>query len=271
MKNSKDLSVFADEYKKHLSKYVLSGGDDEVLYEAYQQLIVFLDESTAQAANLLDIHSRALRDILGVKNDNDMVQWIYIQRATEFLLQILIATDALLLSLRENIERDPLTGVYNRIGIDRILSKMWKTSAEKNIPLTVAMADIDDFKLVNDTYGHVVGDELLQEISSLIKRSLREGDAVLRFGGEEFLILLPKADTEGAKIPLERIRGQIENRVFTKKNIKVTISVGAASYPDDRPLSPEELIEFADNALYKAKAQGKNAVVFYGELDMSDK
>ncbi|MDN5331187.1 MAG: two-component system, cell cycle response regulator [Tepidanaerobacteraceae bacterium] len=263
----KGIKLFVEEYKNYLSKYILRGGQDDVLFEAYQNLVKLLDESSAQAANLLDIHNQVLKDVLNIRNDNDMVQWIYIERATEFLTQILIATDALLLSLKENVERDPLTGLYNRLAIEKTLSKMWLSAQETKTPLTLAMIDLDNFKEVNDTYGHMVGDELLQEISSVIRKSLRDGDIVMRFGGEEFIVLLPKTDGEGAKKPLERIRKRIEEGVFTEKKIKITASIGAAVYPDDRPLSENEFIEFADAAMYGAKAQGKNRLVFYSQLN----
>lgn len=263
----KDLNCFVTEYKNYLSKFILRGGQDEVLFEAYQHLVKLLDESSAQAANLLDIHNQVLKDVLNIRNDNDMVQWIYIERATEFLAQILIATDALLLSLKESVERDPLTGLYNRLAIEKTLSKLWVNAQTSKIPFTVAMLDLDNFKDVNDSYGHMVGDDLLKEISSIIKESLRDGDAVMRYGGEEFLVLLPKTAEKGAKKPLERIRKRIEDRVFTEAKQKITISIGAAVYPDNRPLNMEEIIEFADAAMYEAKARGKNRLVFYSQLD----
>jgi len=180
----KDLKCFVVEYKNYLSRFILRGGQDDVLFEAYQNLIKLLDESSAQAGNLLDIHNQVLKDVLNIRNDNDMVQWIYIERATEFLAQILIATDALLLSLKENVERDPLTGLYNRLAIEKTLSKLWANAQASKTPLTVAMLDLDNFKDVNDCYGHMVGDELLKEISSIIRKSLRDGDVVMRYGGD---------------------------------------------------------------------------------------
>ncbi|SHF59207.1 diguanylate cyclase (GGDEF) domain-containing protein [Caldanaerobius fijiensis DSM 17918] len=261
-----NLELFQIKYKEYLSNYVLKGGDDEILFEAYQALINLLDDSSAQAANILDIHNRVLKDVLNIRSDIDMVQWIYIERATEFLTQILIATDALLLSLKENIEKDPLTGLYNRLALDRILSKAWSYAASHNTPLTVAMLDLDNFKHINDNYGHLVGDELLAEVCLKIKRSLRDGDEIIRYGGEEFLVLLPETSVEKALIPLERIRNQIESDTFTAEQIKTTISIGLATFPGDRPLNYEELIKFADTALYEAKSRGKNQIVSYREL-----
>ncbi|MDI3548779.1 MAG: two-component system, cell cycle response regulator, partial [Halanaerobiales bacterium] len=205
--------------------------------------------------------------VLNIRQDNDMVQWIYIERATEFLAQILIATDALLLSLKERVERDVLTGLYNRLAVKRILSKLWSNAHVTNTPLAVAMLDLDNFKEVNDKYGHVVGDELLKKVSYIIKKSLREGDVAIRYGGEEFVIILPKTDSGGAKIPLERIRKRIEDETFTDTGIKSTVSIGVSVYPDDCPLNMEELIKYADAALYEAKARGKNRIIFYKQLD----
>ncbi|SHM56936.1 diguanylate cyclase (GGDEF) domain-containing protein [Caldanaerovirga acetigignens] len=264
MKNIKD---FIMEYKKYLSEYLLKGGQDEILFEAYQHLIKLMDDSLAQAANILDIHNQVLKEVLNIKQDNHVVQWIYIERATEFLAQMLIAMDALLLSLKESIEKDHLTGLYNRLAIDRILSKLWSNAVASKTPLTIAMVDLDNFKIINDRYGHTIGDELLKEVSVVIKTCLRDKDVVIRYGGEEFLIILPETDTNGAKKPLERVRKRIEEGVYTEARVKITASIGAAVYPDDRPLSIEEIIEFADAAMYAAKARGKNKLVFYSQLE----
>lgn len=241
-------------------------GQDDVLFEDYQNLIKLLDESSAQVANLLDIHNQVLKDVLNIRNDNDMVQWIYIERTTEFLAQILIATDVILLNLKESVERDSLTGLYNRLTLERMLPKLWTNAQTSKTPIMVAILDLDNFKDVNDDYGHMVGNELLREISSIIKKNLRDGDVVMMYGGEELIILLPETDGNGAKKPLERIRKRIEDGVFTEAKIKVTASIGAAAYPDNRPLSVDEIIEFVD-AMYEAKARGKNRLVFYSQLD----
>ncbi|MCM8900741.1 GGDEF domain-containing protein [Caldicoprobacter algeriensis] len=262
----KDLRLFIDEYKNYLSKFILKGGQDDVLFEAYQNLIKLLDESLAQAANLLDIHNQVLKEVLNIRNDNDVVQWIYIERATEFLAQILIATDALLLSLKESVEKDPLTGLYNRLAIEKMLSKVWSTAQTTKTPFTLAMVDLDNFKSINDSYGHIVGDEILKEVSSIIKKSLREEDVVMRYGGEEFVILLPGTDGSSALNPLERIRRRIENAELSEFKLKITVSIGGAVYPDDRPLEPDELIKFADAAMYEAKKEGKNRIVFYSQI-----
>jgi diguanylate cyclase (GGDEF)-like protein len=192
----------------------------------------------------------------GLENCERLIYIIYIERATEFLAQILIATDVLLLNLKESVERDPLTGLYNRLPLERMLPKLWTNVQTSKTPIRVAMLDLDNFKDVNDGYDHMVGDELLREISSIVRKTLMDGDLVMRYGGEEFIILLPETDGNGAKKPLERIRKQIEDKAYTEARIKITASIGAAVYPDDRPLSMDEIIEFADVAMYEAKARG---------------
>jgi len=261
-----DLGSFIEEYKKYLSEYLLSGGHDKILYEAYQNILKLLDHSFVHSVDILDIHNRVLKEVLKVEQGNTMIQWSYIERASEFLAQILIIKDTLLFTLKEGIERDPLTGLYNRLAFERIATKLWTNANMRGVPLAVAIFDLDNFKYVNDRYGHVIGDEVLKEISAVIKNSLRDGDVVFRYGGEEFLVLLPETDSNGANKALERIRKRVEENVFTKAGIKLTISIGVAVYPDDSPLTMEETIEFADKAMYVAKAKGKNRVVFYADL-----
>jgi len=142
-------------------------------------------------------------------------------------------------------------GLYNRFAIKRMLSKLWSNAHMTDKPLTVAMLDLDNFKEVNDRYGHGIGDELLKKVSYVIKKSLREGDVAIRYGGEEFVIILPKTDSSGAKIPFERISKRIEDGTFTDAGIKTTVSIGVSVYPDDHPLNIEELIKYTDAALYE--------------------
>lgn len=258
--------IFEKEYKRYLGKYVLEGGNEKILYEAYEALTALLDESMVEATSIVDIHINSLKELLNLKSDMDCVPWIYIKRATEFLTQVLVVSDNLIASLKEGIEVDHLTGLLNKLGIERILTDMWVTSRETKEPFVVAMLDFDDFKTINDSYGHLVGDELLREAGTIIRKSLRSGDVVMRYGGEEFLILLAKTGKEGARIPLERIRTRISESRLTHKKIHITVSIGASAFPEDNPLSPEELIRFADIAMYEAKKRGKNMVLFYSDL-----
>ncbi len=137
-------------------------------------------------------------------------------------------------------------------------------------PLSLAMLDIDHFKEYNDTYLHMEGDEVLKRIGKLLKTNLREVDTVARFGGEEFVLLLPDTDKHGAIAVAEKVRRLIEKERFTTSGGEptrpVTISCGVATYPEDAG-EMEELIDHADIALYRAKARGRNRVESFSRDD----
>lgn len=254
--------VFYSTYRSYLERYMYEGATEGVLLEAYQDLPRCLDESDAQAASILDVHTRALCEVLGIKRDSDNVQWIYIARATEFLAQILIVIDTFFLQLKERVERDHLTGLYNRLALYRLLPQMLKETQEQGKPLVVAMLDLDDFKRINDQYGHQVGDEILRFAAGFIKRILRNDDLAVRFGGEEFVIVLPATDFANARIPLERIQAQIAAEKILPDVESLTVSIGVAGYAGRGSVDPDELIRQADQAMYRAKELGKNRVVF---------
>ncbi len=256
---------FYSAYKNYLERYIYEGAPESVLLEAYQHLPHYLEESEAQAANILDVHTRALREVMGIRRDNDNVQWIYIERATEFLAQLLIVVDSVLLHLREKVERDSLTGLYNRLGLQRLLTQMLEASRKRKEPLVVALLDLDNFKQINDMYGHQAGDDVLCFVARLITRTLRSDDVVARLGGEEFVIILPATDFAKARVPLERIRAQIAAEDALPGLKGLTVSIGVAEYSGRGSVDPEELLRQADQAMYRAKRLGKNRIVFFGE------
>lgn len=256
------MSDFVTMYRDYLERYIFDGGAEDILLEAYHAVVNFLDESTAQAANILDIHDLALKDALGVRRDNDKVQWIYIRRATEFLAQILIITDSFLLALRDNVERDHLTGLYNRLALERIFRRL---VTRKGMFLALAMLDIDNFKDINDRYGHLAGDDVLRRLGVILAGSLRGDDVVVRFGGEEFVLLFPDTDYERVGIPLNRILSEIAVEEFPGVG-SITVSIGVAELAEDKPSNLDELLYFADKALYRAKVEGKGRVVYYRDI-----
>ncbi|SHF24073.1 diguanylate cyclase (GGDEF) domain-containing protein [Desulforamulus putei DSM 12395] len=253
---------FYSTYRSYLERYMFEGATEGVLLEAYQDLPRCLDGSEVQAASILDVHTRALREVMGIKRDSDSVQWIYIARATEFLAQILIVIDTFLLQLNERVERDHLTGLYNRLALYRLLPQMLEEAQEQGKPIVVAMLDLDDFKRINDQFGHQAGDEALCFVAGLIKRILRNDDLAVRFGGEEFVIVLPATDFAKARIPLERILSQIAAAKILPDVDGLTVSIGVAGYAGRGSVDPDELIRQADEAMYRAKELGKNRVVF---------
>jgi len=165
--------------------------------------------------------------------------------------------------LQELAANDPLTNIFNRrFGMLR-LEEEYNRSIRMNIPLGVFIADIDFFKNVNDTYGHTVGDHVLIQIARTAKQALREGDIFIRYGGEEFMAILPGASIQDIKLVAERFRRMVQESSLQHLNqeIKVTISVGITSYPENDASKIEDLIETADQALYQAKETGRNKVV----------
>jgi diguanylate cyclase (GGDEF)-like protein len=163
---------------------------------------------------------------------------------------------------------DGLTHLFNhRYFQERLKSEISRARRNK-ARLSLLMADIDHFKKVNDTYGHRIGDIILQEMADVLKRTIRSEDTVARYGGEEFVIILAGSDKKGALRMAERVRAAAEKISFyaEEHRLSVSISVGAATYPEDA-LEPWELIECADRALYSAKSQGRNRVVTYDSIE----
>lgn len=157
---------------------------------------------------------------------------------------------------------DPLTGIYNRrFGLARLKDEMSR-SYRNNSPLGVAMMDLDHFKRVNDNYGHLAGDKVLVSCAKIAKNMLREGDIILRYGGEEFLIILPGASAKDAFELTEKIRRVMEENVvhYGEFEIRTTTSIGITSIPENKILGQDELLSSVDEALYIAKESGRNRV-----------
>lgn len=166
--------------------------------------------------------------------------------------------------LQKLAANDPLTGLYNRrFGLNR-LSEEYSRAIRSQLPLGVLMFDIDHFKKVNDTYGHTVGDRVLVNIAKIATMAGRKGDFVIRYGGEEFIMILPGAGKEDLMFIGERLRHMVEESVVQvgTNQIKVTISIGLVSYPVYGVESEYDLTEAADQALYNAKERGRNMVVY---------
>jgi len=157
---------------------------------------------------------------------------------------------------------DPLTEAYNRrFGLSR-LNEEFARSVRSGSPLGVLMLDLDHFKVVNDTYGHLVGDRVLRAAAAACRRIIREGDVLIRFGGEEFLILLPGAALADIAELGERVRRAIAATVVAEgdQRIGVTVTIGGSSFPEKGVESPEALVDQADTALYAAKRGGRDRV-----------
>ncbi len=163
-------------------------------------------------------------------------------------------------NLYEKAITDSLTGLYNREYMMEYLFKKMEESKRYNVPLSIAMIDIDFFKKINDTYGHLIGDCVLKELANLLKSSFRGSDVIVRYGGEEILVIMPFTTLEEACEKLETFRQKVEEYKFCRQEgLKVTISVGVEEYNKKDDL--KDFIAKADSKLYKAKQSGRNQVV----------
>lgn len=173
-----------------------------------------------------------------------------------------LALTRTLRSLQTMAHCDPLTGVYNLRMFEEMLRRDLAFSVRRGKKIGVIMADLDHFKRVNDTYGHQVGDEVLQEFARRAQSQVRKGDLLARYGGEEFTFIANDADAHGAVELAERVRKSMEEPVSTSKGeVEITVSLGVAVNDPQNPETADELIERADQSLYKAKDAGRNRVV----------
>lgn len=156
---------------------------------------------------------------------------------------------------------DELTGLYNRRHFEQNFEREFLRAKRYGSKFSVAIIDIDFFKKINDTYGHLCGDYVLREIAYTIQDSFRKTDMVFRYGGEEFVVILTETSLENALIPLERLRKKIEakNLFYEGKNINITVSIGLNS-DTTKYESASEFLDMADKALYNAKENGRNRI-----------
>ena len=162
-------------------------------------------------------------------------------------------------ALRTQSIRDKLTGLYNRRHMEESFIRELHRAQRQNQPLGLIMCDIDHFKKINDTYGHDKGDEVLRGAAAVLQKNIRQGDIVCRYGGEEFLIMMPEASLEITALRAEQIRQSLRQKMLLPQQ-PVTLSLGVAVYPQDGQ-SPDELQAAADGALYEAKRAGRDRVV----------
>lgn len=199
------------------------------------------------------------------EKEMDMFVRMVIPYIKGYLLEAapVLESKSLMEILKEQSYVDQLTGLYNRRFLDEIADKISAQIKRRNSNIGILMIDIDFFKQVNDKYGHDVGDRVLREIANVIKANVREADYVIRFGGEEILVLLMDAKEGVAEQVAEKIRRAIENKAieFSGGILKKTVSIGVSEFPKDCEGQFWKCIKFADVALYKAKEEGRNRVV----------
>lgn len=237
---------------------ILRAFEDGRIYE-HQCAIKLPDGETKHlhsiCAPIIDQDGRVTHVVDVIRDNTDRVR---IYQELEEKTAELFAANRLLAQVAIT---DSLTQLYNRRHFDELLYKEIKRySRRKYSALSLMMIDIDDFKDINDRYGHLAGDNVLAETGRIIKESVRETDTVARYGGEEIVVVMPDAHIESAAYKAELIRRRIESKDFPGHggHFHITISIGLAAYGSG---TPQDLIKAADDALYQAKRAGKNRVV----------
>ena len=183
-----------------------------------------------------------------------------------------IVSKKLMAILEKNAQTDPLTGLYNRKYLEDTISKITSQAQRSKISFGVLLLDIDYFKMVNDTYGHDIGDNAIRIVAETLNENIRESDIAIRFGGEEFLVLLYNCDENSIQKVAEKIRINFSKRDIPTGGTTIlnkTMSIGASMYPKDNN-ELEECIKYADLALYKAKNSGRNKVIRFDESLITD-
>jgi diguanylate cyclase (GGDEF)-like protein len=229
----------------------------------------------------IDIHevgkaiNRQASDILPVfdiefKDENEYVQLLEKAKAEIANLSTKLINDLLdqrqeINFLRQQVSRDSMTNLNNHQRFRELLEQEISRAHRYNHPLSVIFADIDHFKTVNDTYGHLAGDRVIKIVAGCLKKELRESDHLARYGGEEFAVILPETDKDDAWLAAERLRKAIDSLRIAHEDgfIHVTMSFGIALLKPNEEISLDELISKADSVLYNAKSQGRNQCSFF--------
>lgn len=188
------------------------------------------------------------------------------RRIVELQEQLLQAREA----LRDQASRDPLTNLWNHNTILAILRKELARASRTHSPFAVAMIDVDQFKSINDTYGHPAGDAVLREASQRLRSAMRSYDSLGRYGGDEFLAVVPGCGREAAGRFAESFRARLDHHAIetTDGLIPVTLSLGVAALEDVRGVNSATLVRIADAALYRAKVAGRNCVALATDQDI---
>lgn len=187
-----------------------------------------------------------------------------LRRANEQLNAHLAEIESLQETLREQAIRDALTGLYNLRFLTESMKREIAQATRDMVPLSVVLMDIDHFKVFNDTYGHKAGDEVLQALGKILSSQTRAGDIACRYGGEEFMVIMPSAHPQEAFRRAEQWRKIFASTHIINKGqvLSATLSAGVATFPD-HGATGDDIWRAADNALYKAKSAGRNCVVVY--------
>jgi diguanylate cyclase len=243
--NIEELTDTTDGYQEKLGQYVDKISKTDDIKELNQLLAMIMDETRQMQKST----SNYRNDFLAARAEVSLAQSKINQLETE--LQV----------MGEKVHEDHLTGILNRRGLDSAFEREAARSARHQVPLCFALLDIDNFKQLNDTHGHKVGDDALVYLVESVKDTTRPEDVVSRYGGEEFVILLPNTNLEEGVQILSRIRRNLTKKFFLHENkrLLITFSAGVAQFRSGE--SQESIFKRADEALYRAKKGGKNQIL----------
>ncbi len=239
------------QYWKDLKTGVLQDKNIEQLYQIQKACWESADKTANAASAIAEVkHKRLVYTLTSIS----LINFILLSIAL-FLIYTEVKN-----KLEVNVLQDPLTQLYNRTHLFHELKSRIKSFERSPHPFSIIFIDIDHFKEINDTYGHHIGDTILQGFASIMKESLRDEDSAFRYGGEEFIILARFSDSSQAHKLCERLRQRIEDHNFGLIR-PITISLGLCEYSEGCKI--DTLISHADNAMYRAKRQGRNQTCVY--------
>ena len=249
--------IKANEHLKDIPLIMLTSKDEEDTLEAAFEAgaMDYITKDTGKTVLLARV-----RSALSLKSERDQRK----AREKELLETTRLLEEANL-KLQEQSFLDGLTGIANRRRFDDAIKMEWKRSRRNETPLSLVMLDIDQFKFYNDNYGHLAGDDCLRKVAQLIQEVLkRPADLATRYGGEEFAVLLPETDGDGALNIAEEMRRNVERaklpHEYSTVHDRVTISLGVCTVIPEQKEASNHLIKCADEALYDAKQNGRNRV-----------
>ena len=249
--NDKPINILTKtDFVQAMSKSSLALSVEEFCHRVSKPTVMTLKEN------------QSLFDLIAIFNKYQIKHVPIVDDANETLKGIISATD-ILCTLTELVTIDPLTRLANR---RHLTSVKFKLMRKIHSALGILMLDIDNFKHINDTYGHSFGDKVLRKVAETISSNTRPYDDAIRYGGEEFLLILYRTQRKNTLMIAERIRKKIEQITFDKHpEVKITISIGLTFFDTKKGDSLDEQIENADRALYRAKRKGKNRVEIFAE------
>ena len=270
-----------------LANLLLNGGQDKTLHETLEKLGAWLGLSHEHLPNLLEqmqpvltevdhlfdmnmSHEMHPEDLIEMARESQLLTNLNICHEVEKLKEGTLSLESQYEQLQNSAQRDELTKLYNRSFLDEYLNKMFKQSLRDGSTLTLGFLDLDHFKQVNDTHGHSVGDQVLKAAADILQTQVRGSDVVGRYGGEEFLIVLPETPPAGALEVFHRILEafrQTRHTISSGEQIGVTASIGIATHSPEHSFSTiAQLIDAADQALYQVKHHGRNNIRMCEEL-----